>query len=742
LMGRGTYSKVGSLFGLLATIVLLASPTDALVAEGPSTGPEPATQPTTATTPAETMPTATTRPSPDDAGASAPVVPAPERPASMGPIRMNFQNAPLEAVLDYLSEAAGLVIVDPPDMDGRITVISRQPVTTDEAVALLDTVLRENGYASVYVGRTLRIVTLAEAKTSNIPVRAGNDPGDIEPSDRIITQIVPIRYVKAVDLRNDLANLFPESADVAANEASNSLIITDSQAVIRRIVEIIRALDQHMAGVSEVRVFQLTYADAANTAKLITELFQQEDRATRDRPTGFAARMQMMMRGRRDRGGDQQQEQGAVVSQRVVASADQRTNTLVVSAPPELITVIESVVKELDSNPAQEQTVFVYYLQNAQAESVAEALNDIFDEDSQAGSRTAGTTRGRTQGQQGRFTRMFGMTSQTTDAQSTGLVGDVYVVADEDTNSLLVRTSSQNIDRVKEILAELDRPIRQVLIKVLIAEVTHDDSLDVGTQWSALNLQFGTTGEFTVDFGAAEESGGFVTTTLDAGLSATFNALEREGRLDVLSRPYILASDNQEASIIVGEEVPYITNTRITETGQTLNTVEYEDVGIILNVTPHVNPEGLVIMDVAPEISNISDTTVPISETVDATVFNKRSAETRVAVTNGQTIVIGGLMEDRIVDTVRKVPVLGDIPGLGLLFKRTVQTKQKVELLIFLTPHVASRPEELKQISDAERAGIESVKEAVEGGAFDRQMKAMERSAAPSPSGESNETPR
>jgi len=200
--------------------------------------------------------------------------------------------------------------------------------------------------------------------------------------------------------------------------------------------------------------------------------------------------------------------------------------------------------------------------------------------------------------------------------------------------------------------------------------------------------------------------------------------------LDVLSRPYILASDNQPATIMVGQEVPFITSTRITEGGQTINTIDYEDIGIILKVTPHINPEGLVIMDVSPEISALTGTTVPMSETVSAPVFAKRSAESRVAILNGQTIVIGGLMEDRKTETIHKVPLLGNIPILGWLFRRTVEEKTKTELLIFLTPHVVREPEVLKAMSEDEMAGSKVVPEAVEPGAFEEHMKGMQRGAA------------
>jgi len=327
------------------------------------------------------------------------------------------------------------------------------------------------------------------------------------------------------------------------------------------------------------------------------------------------------------------------------------------------------------------------------------------------------------------------MPGGTTAAGAGDLAGQVYVIADEDTNSLLVRTAAKHVKRVKEILAELDRPIRQVLIKVLLAEVTHDDTTDLGAEFSALNIRVGSSRtSIGTDFNVAAQTGGLIGKVVDADYTVTLRALATVGKLDVLSRPYILASDNQEAKITIGNEVPFIRNTRTTETGQTLNTIEYEDIGIILTVTPHINPEGLVILDVAPEISTLTGTTVPISETVDAEVFAKRSAQTRVAIRNGQTIVIGGLMEDRWTDTISKVPLLGDDPIFGPLFRRTIKKKVKTELLIFLTPHVAEDPTQLQKMSKDEADGSQVVvPTAIEGKGFADHIHGMQRGATTQP---------
>ncbi len=218
---------------------------------------------------------------------------------------------------------------------------------------------------------------------------------------------------------------------------------------------------------------------------------------------------------------------------------------------------------------------------------------------------------------------------------------------------------------------------------------------------------------------------GLTVRTIEGELDFTIRALQETGRLNVLSRPYILTRNNQLATITVGEEVPIPTGTT-TVAGQTQTTVEYrDDIGIVLDVTPSINHEGLVNLVVSPRITTRTGDKVAISEDLEAETFATRSADTRVAVRDGQTIVIGGLIEDQITDTVRKVPLLGDIPIAGHLFKRTIQEKSKTELLIFLTPHVAEVAEDLTAISETERerSNLEEDKRAAE--LFKKHMDAM-----------------
>jgi general secretion pathway protein D len=308
----------------------------------------------------------------------------------------------------------------------------------------------------------------------------------------------------------------------------------------------------------------------------------------------------------------------------------------------------------------------------------------------------------------------------------------VFVVANADTNSLLVTVSTKYKAQVIKLLEDLDRPVPQVLIKVLIAEVTHNDTDDIGVQLSALDQRLSGNGVVAgTDFGVSSATGGLKIGLVEQNASATLEALATNNKLDVLSRPYILTSDNQEASMIVGQEVPIITNSQITDTGQTINSVSYQNVGIILDVTPHINPDGMVTLDIAPQVSQLdTGSGVPIASNVSAPVFDIRAAQSRVGVEDGKTIVIGGLMQDERTQTIQKIPLLGDIPYLGMLFKRTTNTKTKTELLIFLSPHVALRPDALPSMSKDEERGTKLVPNAVSPGTFQDQMRGLERGGA------------
>lgn len=629
-------------------------------------------------------------------------------------LTMNFRDAMLQTVLDYLADQAGLIVINDVKLEDRITVYNRRPVTLDEAVGLLNTVLKDKGYTAIRRERLMRVVKLTDAKRMSVPVRFGSDPEKIGITDTIITQIIPIKYAEAESLARDLAPLVSSDyAELTANKSSNSLIVTNTEANIRRIAEIAKALDQSIQQVRDVRVFQLKYANAAETATLITNVFKEP--ASTEEQLGRAIQQRF---GRGPGGGGAAADDQAGSSKQVTAAADTRSNSVVVGASPDMMQLIATVIEQLDSDTSAKEAVYIYHAKNTLATELQTLFTSLFADTSNTNTRGGNNNQNR-----GRFGQQQQQQS-TTPGSASDLVGNVTAVADEATNSLLVLTPEVNFPRIEAILDDLDRPVPQVLVRVLVAELSHDKGIDIGTELSAtFDASDNTLLQTLTTFGAA--TNGLSLMLINDDYTASIQLLETAGVLDVLSRPYILTRDNQEANILVGEEVPRVTNTRVTDNGSVINTVEYVDVGIILGVTPQINDDGLVVLNVSQELSSLLNSTVQISEDLAASRIAKRTADTRIAVMDGQTVVIGGLMQERVTSNVSKVPLLGDIPIIGNLFKRTVENKSKTELLLFLTPEVVMDPSDLVGMTQRIRDESENIDKTVEPGALQRHLDRM-----------------
>jgi general secretion pathway protein D len=345
---------------------------------------------------------------------------------------------------------------------------------------------------------------------------------------------------------------------------------------------------------------------------------------------------------------------------------DARTNSLLVGGTRHYTDLVMNIVKELDASPAQERMTEVYRMQNAQAPDVETTVRAFLDQERQ------------------RLTAALGQ--EGLGAAQRLLEQEVAIVSEANTNMLLISASPRYFQTVLDMVRKLDESPPQVLIQVLLAEVRLDDEIDLGIDWNV------NAGDFHVDsnFGAEALFGatGFSVSVTGSDFGFFLHALQKQGRLDILSRPSILTTDNKLGNIRVGQRVPFITSSRVTDEGTIINTIQYENVAIVLDVTPHINDDGSVRMLVRPEISSVSESTVEVAEGVNAIVVDQRTAETTLTVQDGHTIVLGGLITTQDNHTESKVPVLGDLPGLGPLFRRTEKTKSRRELLIILTPTV------------------------------------------------------
>lgn len=404
-------------------------------------------------------------------------------------LRLNFRGVPLDTVLDALSREAGFTIVREVAVDGRVDVVSHRPLSQDEVVELLNGVLNGKGYAAIRNGRTLTIVSRDEAKTRNIPVKIAASPEEIPNSDEMVTQIIPIRHADATKLLENLKPLLASYSVASANESSNAIILTDTQANIRRMAEIVQALDTSISSISTVTVFPLHYADAEETASLITKVFENDD-------SGSSGGNNRQNSGRRffgrggfpfggdngggDRGGDQSQSSGDSPAReavsRVVAVAETRTNSVVVAAPDDLMGTITNLVNEIDTVSGGDVQIRVFTLAHASAEDMAQLLNDMFEEENTTGNQTAQVPRffgpggpfgGGGGGRGGRG--QSGNNTQTPPSDAT-----VNAQADVRTNSVVVSAPAEMLDQIAEIVRELDKnPARQR--KVFVYSLKNSD---------------------------------------------------------------------------------------------------------------------------------------------------------------------------------------------------------------------------------------------------------------------------
>jgi general secretion pathway protein D len=303
-------------------------------------------------------------------------------------LRMNFKNAPLEMVLNYLSDAAGFIIVLDTQVRGSVSVISSQPLTKDEAVDLLNSVLNKNGYAAIRDGRTLTIVDKNDAKTRDIPVKSGNNPAEIPKNAEIVTQIIPIRFVEARQLVSDLSLFVSPQATVVANEAGNSIVITDTQQNIRHLAEIIRAIDNSAEAETEIRVFRLQYANPQDVATELGSIFPSSSSGGTQTPTRFGGGFgggggpggffSRMMGGGGSGGGSSSSNDRVKKATQVSAVADSRIQAVIVTAPKDLMEEIAGMMKDLDVASTRDQKVFVFHMDNADPQQAAQVLQGMF----------------------------------------------------------------------------------------------------------------------------------------------------------------------------------------------------------------------------------------------------------------------------------------------------------------------------------------------------------------------------
>ncbi|MFP4379383.1 MAG: secretin N-terminal domain-containing protein [Candidatus Sumerlaeia bacterium] len=393
--------------------------------------------------------------------------PEEEAPQSADAIRFNFRGASLNTVLDYLSEAAGVIVIRKVDVDGTVDAWSHQPLTRDEAIELVSRLLYENGYAAIHTNRTMTIVAKKDAAKRMIPVVTGSDPEGIPATEIVVTQIIPVKYADVEKLVDDLDKLLPDDAILSANQGSNALVLTATQSTIQRMTRIVKALDTSISEITKLRVFTLNHANATELAKVITDIFQARAQASGE--DSRSRRIQRFFRGRGGPGGGDDDSAGPsearAAQNLVVAVADERTNSMVVSAPEDLMPTIETLVQEIDTVAEDITEVRVFPLKYSDATEMAQTINDVFKTASSDSANQDNESRIPFFFRRGSDRGSRSSQSQTNERKVQQ--DEVKAVADVRTNSVVITAASEAMDQISQMIETLDsNPARQKKVHV------------------------------------------------------------------------------------------------------------------------------------------------------------------------------------------------------------------------------------------------------------------------------------
>lgn len=561
---------------------------------------------------------------------------------------LNLRGADINGLIEIVSQETGINFIVDPRVRGEVNVVSGKPIPRDELYPLFLGVLKSYGFAAVRGSDdVVRIVPEVQAKENELAGLTSSTPGD-----EVITHVINVKNINAGQLVRILRPLVPKGGHLAAAAESNKLVIADTAANVRRIQALVERIDQE--SMEDFEVLPLEHASALDVVRIVQGL--ESNTPSEEFTKG----------------------------PRLIA--DERTNTVILRGDPQSRMALRSVVRKLDL-PGQDGNTQVHYLRYAKAEEVAEVLRGIAEGREQNGG---------TSSQAGGAPTTSSMSNQTR----------VRVEAHESTNSVVVYGPAELSRELSSIIRQLDIRRAQVLVEAVIAEVSYERAKELGVQWgfgsesSGLGvINFNRNGNGIVDLAAGVS--GFLDgdlaspPSLGSGLSLggigsiggaqialLINALQGDSASNILSTPSLLTLDNEEAEIVVGQNVPFITGRSVEDSGQAFDTIERQDVGIKLKIRPQINEGNAVRLEIAQEVSQIAP---GITGAADI-ITNTRSLTTHVMVDDNQLIVLGGLIDDQLVETADKVPILGDIPGLGRLFRYDTSNVQKRNLMVFLRP--------------------------------------------------------
>ncbi len=605
-------------------------------------------------------------------------------------ITLNFVNADIESVVKAVGMISGKNFVLDPRVKGTINIISSSPVSKELTYQILLSALRLQGFAAIEGQGVTKIVPEAEAKQNYSPTTDGKLAVS---GDKIVTQVYPLRYESANQLVPVLRPLISPNNTIAAYVNTNTLVITDYADNVRRINKIIDAIDQPNNG--DVVTVRLEHASATDLAQALNRLMSD---------TGVATA-------------------SAEPTRRIVAIADNRTNSILLrSDNPSLIMRARTIIAGLDVATSVAGNIHVVYLKNADATKLAQTLRAIMS--GETAPATASTT-----AQPTSFGQSAQLGQQAQPSGGAGATASGFIQADVATNSLIITAPDNVYNTLRAAIDKLDVRRAQVYVEALIAEVSTDTAAEFGIQWQFLN---GINNNSLSAIGGTNLAAGGNNIITAAGnitglgeglnigitkgminipgfgnvvnLGVLARALATDANTNILSTPNLLTLDNEEAKIIIGQNVPFVTGSYAqtgatgTATATPFQPIERKDVGLVLKIKPQISEGGTVKLQIYQEVS--SGVSGSSANTAGPTT-NKRSIESTVLVDDGRIIVLGGLMQDDVEDGQDKVPLLGDLPVVGGLFSYNKRHRVKTNLMVFLRPYVLKDAESSTSLTDS-----------------------------------------
>ncbi|MBU1628049.1 type II secretion system secretin GspD, partial [bacterium] len=589
-------------------------------------------------------------------------------------------------------------------------------VKPEDVFSVLEAILQMNGLSAVKSGDLWKIIPSPNAKEYPLETLIGKDPDNIYKADRMITQIIPLEYINAQDALTVIKGFLSKYHGEYADPNTNILIITDYSANIQNVLKIISVLDVEKA-VNQLRVFKLNFAEVQDVTNIISQFFQNQisSRKSSSPP---------MRRGGRPPGSPTtSQTIGSALGEAPIIIPEPRSNTIIVYGSVAALNAVGEIIKLIDVDIYTPEKTYVYYVQHQKAENLAKTLSSLYGKTTKK-QKTSGVTT-QTRGMPPDFSP-GGVETETTTGlgEPSGVKGDVTIVSDEETNALIIITDPQNWPQITQTIEMLDIMPKQVLLEALIAEISLNEQTQFGISWylkgksnanifgesqslstnTALNL-----GKTSSPTGFSNAPLGLSYSVIDPVRLASLLTLYASGsKLNVLSSPHLLASNNQEATIDIGSQVPIVTSETLDSTVTTnrYNQIQYKNTGVILHVTPHVNSERFVRLEIDQEVSEALENTLGGTT---SPIIQQRKVKSNLMVKDGETLVIGGMISKTKSNSDEGIPWLRKIPIIKYLFGNFSVSTKSTELLIMITPHVIETYEEAKYVSEEFKSKVESL---------------------------------